>query len=718
MAEPAGFPREDLDTLSRSPSGNDFRRGRGLAPVPTLEESLTPFEAADTWWLAAAIWQATRESPAEPVIPIDSKDSAPEEAHQVKGGEFEPPNERPPDADDAAEANSGDDESRAATPDRSAQVLQLGTMTWSDDIGSGSLLVSSGLAVARSPLSDAVAMARALRPLHRRVLARHGPEGILDEEATAERAVQDQLWLPVIRPVMERWLDLTLVVDANPSTVLWRSTISAFESFLEQLGTFRTIQRRLLDSVALTAGAPEIPMLRGEVADTPPRPPAEVADTTGRRVVLVVTDGVSNRWRDDSFGRVLAHWGRSMPTSVIHLLPQRLWPKGGLRPHRATLTTHGRLKPNARWAVSLPDSWLEPGPEVPEHKVPVPVFELEARWLRRWVQLLLGHNDHPIDTTVWLTDDSRRTEQEIIEKDAENPEKEIPEGVSSLERVNYFRHTASPTAFRLASLLAAVPVTLAVARSVLDELVPEAGVEHLAEVLTSGLFETDPGEGERRRSDNLRYHARQGVREELLSGLRRSDTVRVLCTVSERFGGQFASLRRMYRAISEPNSTPIPDDSVSMSDLANERAVMNALSGPYLERAQRLTVIEDKLSRPSGQEPDTPSVGSRTMSKTAEGTATDPGRPISVASAQTDIPDDEFSTGSQVQSASGYPRSSLSPLLGYERRGDEAPPVWGNVPPRNPNFTGRIEFLENLNRQLAVGPTTAVLPAALHGMGG
>lgn len=47
----------------------------------------------------------------------------------------------------------------------------------------------------------------------------------------------------------------------------------------------------------------------------------------------------------------------------------------------------------------------------------------------------------------------------------------------------------------------------------------------------------------------------------------------------------------------------------------------------------------------------------------------------------------------------------------------QAPYIWGNVPPRNPNFTGRQALLESLHERLLPG-TTAVLPQAVHGMGG
>jgi tetratricopeptide (TPR) repeat protein len=46
------------------------------------------------------------------------------------------------------------------------------------------------------------------------------------------------------------------------------------------------------------------------------------------------------------------------------------------------------------------------------------------------------------------------------------------------------------------------------------------------------------------------------------------------------------------------------------------------------------------------------------------------------------------------------------------------PQVWGNVPPRNPNFTGREDILKDLHQHLSIERETAVLPEALHGMGG
>ena len=59
------------------------------------------------------------------------------------------------------------------------------------------------------------------------------------------------------------------------------------------------------------------------------------------------------------------------------------------------------------------------------------------------------------------------------------------------------------------------------------------------------------------------------------------------------------------------------------------------------------------------------------------------------------------------QTKPSFPNPSLGPL----------PSVWGRVPSRNKNFTGRAAHLEQLNSALN-NTVTAVLPHALHGYGG
>lgn len=64
-----------------------------------------------------------------------------------------------------------------------------------------------------------------------------------------------------------------------------------------------------------------------------------------------------------------------------------------------------------------------------------------------------------------------------------------------------------------------------------------------------------------------------------------------------------------------------------------------------------------------------------------------------------------------------HPSASETARHFPRRQPDDPPLVFGNVPPRNPNFTGRDELLDQLTKRLSSG-TTAVLPSALHGLGG
>ena len=60
----------------------------------------------------------------------------------------------------------------------------------------------------------------------------------------------------------------------------------------------------------------------------------------------------------------------------------------------------------------------------------------------------------------------------------------------------------------------------------------------------------------------------------------------------------------------------------------------------------------------------------------------------------------------------------MPPVAITTRSPTKLPQVWGDVPQRNPNFTGREALLAHLHDELRAARETAVLPQALHGMGG
>ncbi|MFE5504178.1 FxSxx-COOH system tetratricopeptide repeat protein [Amycolatopsis japonica] len=540
---------------------------------------------------------------------------------------------------------------------------------------------------------------RALRTLKREMASRRHNNVVLDEVATAVRVAETGRWWPVTRSRKERWLDLTLVLDNGPSMALWRPRVSAFVELLRQVGAFRTIQVRLLETAKDTE---ENLVLRGGTPGAPARDPDEILDSSGRRVVLLVTDGVGDAWqKKDALYPMLARWGRKMPVSIVHLLPHWLWGRCGMSPHKARLRVPNAVAPNGSWKCDLADAWLEPGSKVPAHLVPVPVLELRPTSLGWWAGLMTGGNDESVEGTVVLA-----TER-ISQSDFDDP----PVTLSPAERVQRFRSVASPPALRLAQLLAAVPVRLDVAKLVGQEFVPEAGPEHLLELLLSGMMYAPAlREGKSTWDTDGVFAFPEAVRELLLSGARRSETAKVVRVAATHFGDRIRLISHLRDAIADPNNTPDPDlTHESPADVELETALMRALSGPYLSRADRLRNAAASQVLPIHVSES--KTASSTMPETAErppaSTPVTQGRSSYLNEPEANEPTTRIVHPSAAETSRNFP----------DRQADDPPLVFGNVPPRNPNFTGRDELLDQLTKRLSSG-TTAVLPSALHGLGG
>lgn len=543
----------------------------------------------------------------------------------------------------------------------------------------------------------------------------------MDEVATAELAVQDELWWPVTKPQRERWLDLTVVIDSSPSMTLWRSKVDAFVDLLDHLSAFRTVRVRHLETNRSSDGV--LPTLRGVGADGT-RDPAEEADHAGRRVILVVTDGLGDVWRSDMVGAVLAQWGRATPVAVVHLLPQWMWHRTGLTLHRARLSVAADLRPNRAWSVELPDAWAEPEPEhaLPQDAVPVPVLELGPRWLSWWARLISGDQHTPADATVLLAADQPRPRVSTVE----SPAKQSPR-----QHIAEFRSVASPAAQRLARLLAALPVDMTVVRLVQELFLPGTGPETIAELIAARVLRYPPGVAPTESSmDESVFDIAESDREILLEGARRTETARVVRTAAQHLGHRIGALALLRDAIVDPDNTPVPTMTANM---ALERVVLRALSGQYLSRADLLdeqlrarghTAMSPDETMQDNPEQEAAATRSLPAARSSKGAT------MSNAAERADLENDPaaISTPTEItipRSRDSEPeRTTTSPVsatpsteLGKREPGD-APPIWGDVPPRNLNFTGRQDLIDQLRTELTVSGTTAVLPATLHGMGG
>jgi tetratricopeptide (TPR) repeat protein len=226
---------------------------------------------------------------------------------------------------------------------------------------------------------------------------------------------------------------------------------------------------------------------------------------------------------------------------------------------------------------------------------------------------------------------------------------------------------------------------------------------------------------------------------ELLTGPDRDALVRLLAGVP---GGQLAETYRASGAEPEPDWRGIPAavrrmESAAPPDSGGGHPLLifvdrlaHAVGGARaLELHRWIDLVAGGLgmsqteirrlcvgSRPrpvSGTDPG-PAAGAETLETGAgdtDPTATDPTATDPTATDPT-ATDPSATAGASVRTTKALPR----PIQGEEP--DEPRLIWGGVPIRNPDFTGREPLLADLGEALHSKSKASVLPQTLHGLGG
>ncbi len=427
----------------------------------------------------------------------------------------------------------------------------------------------------RQPLT----LARALKPLMRRIPA--GRNFVLDETATIEHIAitNARSWLPVLRPTLEPWLDLELVVDESISMQIWRQTIRDLEKLLKNYGIFRDVR---VWGMTVKDGKVEIRRGIGAAANKFPRSTKELIDGSSRRLVLVVSDCVSSYWRDGTVTKVLEIWGNSVPTAIIQMLPKWLWKRTALG--RASEVRLRGLTPgvsNQNLIAQEVSLWEE----LEEKKgVKVPVFTLEEDKAKTWAQMLSGKS------SVWSLGFLFKLDAPVQENSLFN----LDYGkLSAEERVQAFRVTASPMARKLGGLLAAAPViSLPVVRLIRAALLPECLQVNVAEVFLGGLLKPLSEIKVENNPDEVLYEFMDGVRELLIDSMPTDRVLNVVDKVSEyvaeRVGLSLEDFAAVLRGEKEVEDSGVVGEVGYFATVTAQ--VLRRLGGEYEKVAEELMV--------------------------------------------------------------------------------------------------------------------------------
>ena len=539
----------------------DVLRGIGIEP--------TPGELADALWLAslAPRLRATKRAPSPPTAPgppeapgppVPAAPSLPTE----DGLSNLSPRSPVPESDDSLDIRLPEPATTAKIPPASRAPVQ---------------------AVASRALKDPLPLTRALRPLRRQLT--WGGRVRVDEEATADLGAQQRLWLPVLIPSGEPALDLALVIDTSESMALWDGLIREFRALSEQLGAFRDIRSwYLVTGRGDSAG----PAVRGASPSSALRDPRELLDPTGRRLILVVTDGVHPWWRPSGPLRpILAQWSAASPAAIVQPFPQRLWARSALRPALAEFRASGPGRYSTRLIRSPHRSAVGTSDGMAREPVVIPILELTPTVLERWTRLVGGLQPAATLAAAILTGESEESGSRPTTRGPDSSEEH--DRADPAERVRALRASVSPDAYRLAGYLSVVaPLSLPVMRLVVESMLREAGSAELAEVFLSGLLRRLP-DISGADTEYVTYGFVAGTRDVLLSTVTRSEAL----TLLDRVGSYLISGSRNGRPFPAILASPSGGDVTAASEQYPPfgrvaAKVLQRLGGPFGEAVQHL----------------------------------------------------------------------------------------------------------------------------------
>ncbi|WP_431676348.1 SAV_2336 N-terminal domain-related protein [Kitasatospora sp. KL5] len=477
----------------------------------------TPREVAELVWLAGVLPRGTSFT----ASPVSGTEAAPPA----------PPPLQPP-ADDGPTAGTPPPADGEDSPDDGASRLYLPEAGAPGDGPSEDHPASSVRLPTAPALPRRRTLARALRPLKRRVPST--TSSVLDEDATADRLADDARWMPVLLPARERWLDAVLVVDAyGDGSTLWDPIRREFTDVLTELGAFRAIRTYWLrpreDGTPAIATGPHRSL----------RSPAAVGVPTGRTATFVLTDGVDPAWGGPALRHAVRQWTRNGPTVVLQPLPEHLWGRTALAPEpgRFRSTEPGGANHRLRYTPYTLDA---PAPAAGD--VPVPVLGIQPAWLEAWARATAGTGEFDAAAVLLRPPDGP------VGADLER----IPGHDRGPVGFEEFLAQAQPGVFRLAAYLAAAPLNLAVMRLVQTAMLPGSPPSDLAEIVFSGLLHKVPGRSAGDALDHA-YEFAPGVRERLLSTLRRDEAAEVVALVSAHVERNArASGTRFTAAVADP----------------------------------------------------------------------------------------------------------------------------------------------------------------------
>jgi formylglycine-generating enzyme required for sulfatase activity len=437
-------------------------------------------------------------------------------------------------------------------------------------------------------LREPIHLARSLQPLMRRIAT--GRMTILDETATVQRTAEQGICIPVMHSELEPWLDLALVVDESQSMLIWRHTIKDLQRLLTHYGIFRDIR---IWGIKPDDAGKELQIFSRMGSNHRLASAKELVDPTGRRLVLIVSDCVSNIWRKGLIFPALQEWTQKQPLVILQMLPERMWRRTALG-LGTSVEFSSSLDGAANRDLLVNKKFLF------EKRTKIPILTLEPEVAVSWSQMLVGKADALISgyiLPVKLDIDShpqlQKQQQAIASQDVS-------------QRVQRFRATTSPLGRKLAGLLAAAPfINLPVVRLIQQTLLPQSRSPQVAEVFLGGLLQPKSEISSDTNPDAVEYEfIAVDCRDILLEDSPVNDSIDVLNAVSRYVAAQMGRSLSEFMAMLKAPSKDKVENVKPFAELTAR--ILRKLGGEYAQLADELQPSQTDKEPPETPEPTLP----------------------------------------------------------------------------------------------------------------
>lgn len=424
-------------------------------------------------------------------------------------------------------------------------------------------------------LSDALQLSRALRLFMQRIPSKINYS--IDEEKTAHRIAEEGIWTPTLVPFRERWFEVELIVDAGTSMNVWHGIGYEFLNLLRWMGAFRNIR-----AWGITTDDPQPRLyagLRHPRISSQERSPSELTNTNGRKLILVLTDCVSQAWHSGGMLEFLNLWASKGPAAIIQVFPFHLWSRTALHSFdTVSFFTSSPALPSIRLPYEFLYTIPEPGENNEKTGLPVPVVSIDPVSITNWTRLVTGVSGDEVLGCIFRQKDE---EFPVGQKTASKlpPEKCI----------EFFWQLSSPTAIRLALLISASPaISLQIMRIIRNAMLPEATHVHEAEVLLAGLLKPTTQIDEHNfKPGDVQYEFRGEIRWKLLENLPISESIKVLDVVSDYIEEHIGNIRNFRALLLDPSKA---EGTLSIGDHPIARVtgeILQSFGGDYARLVRR-----------------------------------------------------------------------------------------------------------------------------------